>query len=139
MEKVKLYETSLLLPHCFLSLSLYYLSPLRDSPYTSHFSQNTSFSEQACSFFCMLFDHIRRQACRRKMTSSLTDSETIRKRFNICLNKSIQAIGYPSPKQKPKNSALVLYNIQFNIYAKALKIVICTKSITVDDVKLYNS
>lgn len=60
----KLYETGSCLPHCFLSVSLYYLSPWRDSPSTTHFSQNTSFSENV-------------QCCHRKMTSSLhTDPET---------------------------------------------------------------
>lgn len=49
----KLCETGSCLPLCFLSVSLHYLSPLRDSPSLTHFSQNTSFSENVCSFFCI--------------------------------------------------------------------------------------
>lgn len=55
MENVKLYETGSCLPHCFLSVSLCYLSRWRDSPSTSHFSQNTSFSENV--FFFASGDH----------------------------------------------------------------------------------
>lgn len=57
MENFKLYETGSCLPHCFLSVCLYYLSPWRDSPPTTHFSQNTSFSKKCVFFFFASGDH----------------------------------------------------------------------------------
>lgn len=68
-----------------LSLSLWvYITCLHEGtppPPPTHFSRNTSFSENVCSFFCsstsrrtVPFDHIWKQWCRRKITSSMTDS-----------------------------------------------------------------
>lgn len=94
----KLCETGSCLPLCFLSVSLHYLSPLRDSPSLTHFSQNTSFSENVCSFFLhqetMQFDHIWRQWCRRKMTSSMTGLEATELHFTMLLCKYMRASEY---------------------------------------------
>lgn len=94
----KLCETGSCLPLCFLSVSLHYLSPLRDSPSLTHFSQNTSFSENVCSFFCI------RRPCSlttsegngaaEKMTSSMTGLEATELHFTMLLCKYMRASEY---------------------------------------------
>ena len=108
MENFKLYETGSRLPHCFLFVSLYNLSQWRDSPSSTHFSWNTSFSENACSFSLSLSPslslsssllYFRRPWClttsesngaSEKMTSSITGWSRHEATFSLFLCKSMK-------------------------------------------------